>query len=485
VDAERSNFIPMEDNSDTFGLVGRTLAEKYKVERVVAKGGFGTVYCARHIALDVPVAIKVLRVPDRFEGELRAEFLDGFKLEARTIASLAHPAIVRVIDYGSASFASGESPWMALDWIEGRTLEADLEGRPVGAGRSPHEVLDLLRPAFDALACAHAAGIAHRDIKPANMILARARRGEPGLRVLDFGVAKVMEVGEQAGSGHTATRTELSSYSLYYAAPEQLSHARTGPWTDVHALALLLVELLTGQRAYRATDAVAIYSDILDRERPTPGRAGVDVGPWEPVLARALALRPSDRHADADALLAALEASLDPAEAAWRSSRASTALAPATQPSADTVRPRVRGLTPDSLAGASGVKPPPPRRHRWLVPAVAALGLSLVAVGVRAVTRPDARSPVAGGTTVLPVRSTSARATPELTSVVAAPRAEVVAPAAPPAPASHVDGDRSPEPRVRRGRPRREPSTAAPRATAAIPAPPAPAAATVPSIVIE
>lgn len=472
----------MEDNPDTFGLVGRTLAEKYKVERVVAQGGFGTVYCARHTALDVPVAIKVLRVPDRFEGELRAEFLDGFKLEARTIASLAHPAIVRVIDYGSASFATGESPWMALDWIEGRTLEADLEGRPVGAGRSPREVLDLLRPAFNALSCAHAAGIAHRDIKPANMILVRARRGEPGLRVLDFGVAKVMEVGEQAGSGQTATRTELSSYSLYYAAPEQLSHARTGPWTDVHALALLLVELLTGQRAYRATDAVAIYSDILNRERPTPGRAGVDVGPWEPVLARALSLRPSERHADADVLLAALEDSLNPAEAAWRSRPPSSALAPATQPSADTVRPRVRGLTPDSLAGASGVKPPPPRRHRWLVPAAAAFALSFVAVGAFRATRSHAPSPVP---------SASAPATPEPAAVVAAPRAEVVAPravvapAAPPAPANDVIDDRASEPRVRRVRPRREPDASAPRTTAAIPAPPAPAAATAPSIVIE
>jgi serine/threonine protein kinase len=138
-------------------------------------------------------------------------------------------------------------------------------------------------------------------------MLVRARRGEPGLRVLDFGIAKVMETGEEAGSGQTATRTELSSYSLGYAAPEQVSQARTGPWTDVHALALIAVELLTGRRAYRSTDPVAIYADVLDRERPTPGRVGVDVGPWETVLARALALRPMERYPDADDLLAALE----------------------------------------------------------------------------------------------------------------------------------------------------------------------------------
>ncbi len=482
----------MDDNSDTFGLAGRTLAGKYEVERVVARGGFGTVYCARHIALDVPVAIKVLRVPERFEGELRAEFLERFKLEARTIAALAHPAIVRVIDYGSATLSSGESPWMALDWIEGRTLEADLEGRPFGAGRSPREALDLLRPAFDALSCAHAAGIAHRDVKPANMILVRARRGEPGLRVLDFGVAKVMEAGEQAGSGQTATRTELSSYSLYYASPEQLSHARTGPWTDVHALALLLVELLTGQRAYRATDSVAIYSDILDRERPTPGRFGLDVGPWEPVLSRALSLRPSERHADADALLAALEASLDPAEAAWRSSRPGSSPAPATQPSTDPVRPRVRGLTPDSLAGASGVKPPTPRRPRWLVPAVAAFALSLAAAGAYRSTRSAAPSPVRSAAPS-PVRSAApspvrpTRAPSPLAAVLTAPREEAVTPVAVPppavlpAPAHGPSDDRASERRVRRGRPRREPDASVPRATEAIAAPPAPA----PTFVIE
>ncbi|MDB4928363.1 MAG: Serine/threonine protein kinase, partial [Myxococcaceae bacterium] len=319
----------VDDNRDPFALVGRTLANKYRVDRVVAKGGFGTVYCARHLQLDAPVALKVLMVPDRFSGELRAEFLEMFKREARTIAALAHPSIVRVLDFGSAEFAEGESPWMALEWLEGRTLEADLEGRPVGAGRSPREALELLRPAFDALACAHEAGVAHRDVKPANMIIVRARRGEAGLRMLDFGIAKVMEEGERPGSGQTATGTEIASYSLFYAAPEQVSRSRSGPWTDVHAVALILVELLTARRAYRGAE---VYVDILDRDRPTPARFGVDVGPWEPVLQRALALRPDERYPDAEAFLAALEGSVEAAEAAWRAGRGRASLDAQTAP---------------------------------------------------------------------------------------------------------------------------------------------------------
>jgi len=463
------------DKSDVFGLVGRTLADKYEVERFVAKGGFGSVYYARHIELDAPVAIKVLMVPDRYEGELRAEFLEGFRLEARTIAALAHPAIVRVLDYGSVSIASGETPWMALDWIEGRTLQADLEARPADVGRSPVEALDLLRPAFDALSCAHEAGIAHRDIKPANMMLAKARRGEPGLRVLDFGIAKVMEADEQPGSGQTATQAGGSSYSLLYAAPEQLSRARTGPWTDVHALALVLVEMLMGQRAYRSVDSVAIYSDILDRERPTPRRFGVDVGPWEPVLARALALRPMDRYPNADELLSALESSLSLAEAAWRSSRSrASSMAPA----AETAPAGPKRVTPVEVA--SERRPP---RARWVIPALAALALPLVALGVRSATRSDAPAPAATARPALVPAPPSAPAPVEPpTAVVAAPSAAVVAPAPLRAHAEANDIGAFPRrgPRVRSlvGTVASAPRTAAPS-----PAPRPPAV--VPSIVIE
>jgi len=471
-----------ENKSDVFGLVGRTLAGKYEVERFVAKGGFGSVYYARHIELDAPVAIKVLMVPDRYEAELRAEFLDGFRLEARTIAALAHPAIARVIDYGSVSIASKEIPWMALDWIEGRTLEADLEARPTGEGRSPVEALDLLRPALDALACAHEVGIAHRDIKPANMMLVKARRGEAGLRVLDFGIAKVMEADEQPGSGQTATQTGASSYSLLYAAPEQLSRARTGPWTDVHALALVLVEMLMGQRAYRGVDSVSIFSDILDRERPTPGRFGVDVGPWEPVLARALSLRPMDRYPNADELLSALESSLSLAEAAWRSSRSrASSMAPA----AETAPAGAKRVSP---VEAPAERRPP--RARWIVPALAALALPLVALGVRAATRSDAPAPATASRPSLAPAPLSAPAPVEPpAAVVAAPPTMTPAPpaavAAPEALRAHAESNDIGvfHRRGSRARPPVAHVAAAPRPATLSLAPRPPAV--VPSIVIE
>ncbi len=305
------------------------------------------------------------------------------------------------------------------------------------------------------------------------MMLVKARRGEAGLRVLDFGIAKVMEADEQPGSGQTATQTGGSSYSLHYAAPEQLSRARTGPWTDVHALALVLVEMLMGHRAYRSVDTVAIYSDILDRERPTPGRFGVDVGPWEPVLARALSLRPMDRYPNADELLSALESSLSLAEAAWRSSRSR-----APSMAAETVPAGARRVTP-----AERAPQPRPPRARWIIPALAALALPLVALGVRSATRSDAPAPAATARPALALAPPSAPASVEPpTAVVAAPTAVVVAPAPLRAHAEANDIGAFPRrgPRVRSlvGT-----VASAPRRAAPSPAPRPPAV--VPSIVIE
>ncbi len=302
----------MSLDADPFGLVGGTLDGKYDVERVVAEGGFGVVYRATHCGLRRPVAIKVLKTPSGLDPALRGPFLEKFAQEARLIADLDHPAIVRVIDFGVGPMPVGEvAPWMVLEWLDGTTLEDDMEARRSARGRSPAEALALLRPVLEALAVAHEAGIAHRDLKPANLMVVRNRRGEPALRVLDFGIAKVMGDEEHAGaSGHTATQSRLQACSPPYAAPEQVSGTRTGPWTDVHALGLILTELLTDAPPYPGSDLTETYAAILSPTRPTPARVGVDVGPWEAVLCRAVAFRPTERFQSAGALLAALESSV-------------------------------------------------------------------------------------------------------------------------------------------------------------------------------
>ena len=297
---------------DLFGLVGRAL-DDYDVERVVAAGGFGIVYFARHNILKQPVAIKVMKVPPGLTEADRATFLKLFLEEAQTIAALKHPAIVGVQSFKVSPMpAGGQAPWMALDWIEGDTLAEQLAPRRGQGGRAPRECLRILDPVFDAIAFAHAQGVAHRDLKPANLMIPRAAANVTGrfgamTRVLDFGIAKAMKSHEVAGSGYTETASQFQAFSLPYAAMEQVSGTRTGPWTDVHALALILTEMLTDEEPYRAEDRGELMQQVLSPVRPTPAQHGVDVGPWEPVLARALALKPAERYPNAGEFLAALE----------------------------------------------------------------------------------------------------------------------------------------------------------------------------------
>jgi serine/threonine protein kinase len=300
------------DPRDVFALAGRVL-ENYRVERVVATGGFGVVYFARHQALNQPVALKVLKVPDALSDVKRSEFMEKFLDEAKTIASLKHPAIVSVMDFKVSPMpAGGSAPWMALEWIEGETLAQQLNRRRGMGGRSPEECLRVLAPVFDALAIAHTRGIAHRDIKPANLMVPEDGGGRFGVttRVLDFGIAKMMSADETAGSGNTETASQFQAFSLPYAAFEQVMGTRTGPWTDVHALGLILTELLTDQPPYPGRDRSSIGMQVVAPVRPTPSRFGLDVGAWEPILARALSLTPSERFANARELFTALEQGL-------------------------------------------------------------------------------------------------------------------------------------------------------------------------------
>ncbi len=215
---------------DEFGLLGATIEGKYAVESVVAEGGFGVVYRAVHLALGREVAVKVLKTPDGMEGTRREEFIQQFAAEAKTIARLDHPSIVQVLDFGSADMPSGEpAAFMVLEWLTGKTLQDALTERRGRGGRTPAEALGLLRDVIEAVASAHEAGIAHRDLKPANIMLVSARRG-PAVRLLDFGIAKVMAPDEQVAAAGTRTPGRASRpFSPHYASPEQVEPPQDRP----------------------------------------------------------------------------------------------------------------------------------------------------------------------------------------------------------------------------------------------------------------
>jgi serine/threonine-protein kinase len=301
--------------TDAFRLTGTVFEGRFEIEREIAEGGFAVVYRARHLALDRPVALKVLKTPRGHGDATRAEFQDRFAAEAKTIARLKHPHIVDVYDFAISPMPNGDNaPWMALEWLEGETLATLLLRRrnEAAGGLPPGAALDLFRPVLQALAFAHTQGIVHRDIKPANIMVLEGEP-KPSLQVLDFGIAKIVDAGQPAGSGDTRTDS-LPAFTPSYAAPEQVSYSRTGPWTDVHALGLILTELLTNAPPYADSDA-HLFEQAMATERPTPRTKGHDVGALEPIIAKALALSPRERWCDAGELLAALEAATVPAAA--------------------------------------------------------------------------------------------------------------------------------------------------------------------------
>jgi serine/threonine protein kinase len=294
-------------SDDPFRLTGVVIEQRYRVVRPVAEGGFGVVYDATHLALETRVALKVLKTPPEMNDAAKAEFIAKFVLEAKTVARIRHQNIVQVLDTGVSVMPSGErAPWIALEWLDGITLEDDFQRVPV---RSPSDALELLRPIFQAVAYAHDEGIAHRDLKPSNVMLVRGRRGWTP-KLLDFGIAKLMAEGEQAGTGHTRTQSRMTGFSPAYGSPEQAGNMRTGPWTDVHALALIMTQALVGYTPLPVNEMTETLREILSPQRPTPAKFGLNVGAWEAVLQRAAAYKPDARFPNAGEFLAALEATL-------------------------------------------------------------------------------------------------------------------------------------------------------------------------------
>ncbi len=293
---------------DVFHLLGTTIDGKYRVDDLIGEGGFGVVYRGWRPAFEDSIAIKCLKIPHDFSEEARIRFLERFREEGKLLARLskAHLSIVQVYDFGVAQSHAGlPLPYLVLEWLDGRDLGRVV--RDLGRPLREAEAVALLRPAMEAIAVAHGMRIAHRDLKPANVFLVRSPSG-PRLKVLDFGIAKAMHEGESVAQQSTRTASTFNAFSPTYGAPEQFHYAPTGPWTDVHALALILVELVTGRSPLEGRHQFELFTSATSQQRPTPRSRGGDVSEaFERACARALSLDPKDRQADAGELLRELE----------------------------------------------------------------------------------------------------------------------------------------------------------------------------------
>ncbi len=218
---------------------GEILADKYRVERVLGRGGMGVVLAAEHLALRQPVALKLL-LPSCMQSTSSVE---RFLREARAAASLQGRHVVRVLDAG---LLDAGTPYLVMERLTGLDLREVLRRR----GHLPvAEAVDLVLQACEAIAEAHARGIIHRDLKPANLFLAKDERGAALIKVLDFGLSKCTADDET----WSLTSPNVIAGSIPYMAPEQaLSLKWADARADIWALGVILYELITGHRPFEA-----------------------------------------------------------------------------------------------------------------------------------------------------------------------------------------------------------------------------------------
>src|SRR5579883_928638 len=281
----------MQTCSDPFGLVGSMIAGRYAVEELVGEGGFSVVYRARHVLWDRPVAIKAFRGFEHVDAEAQARLLRAFVQEGAILAELSErsTAIVQARDTATLVTEAGDwVPYLVLEWLPGETLEAvlwreRLEGMPP---RRLADAVSLLEPIARALEVAHGRGICHRDLKPGNLVLQGDARdaGVTTIKLLDFGTAGFFSEARRslAASRADGSRArDVSGFTPSYGAPEQFSPAYgvTGPWTDVFALALIVVELVSGCEPMGEGRSLQEYAEAATdpRWRPTPRAIGADV----------------------------------------------------------------------------------------------------------------------------------------------------------------------------------------------------------------
>jgi hypothetical protein len=366
---------------------------RFQVTAELGRGSMGIVHRAHDPLMGRDVAIKTVLLPHGLPPEEKDEFQERFLREARAAGRLSHPGIVTVYDFNDG--AAADCPFIAMEYVDGPTLHELILAE---GALEPSWVLSVGETLADALQTAHDAGIVHRDLKPANILV---RRADGVAKISDFGVARVNH-SELTGAGATYG-------SPAYMAPERLRGAPADSRSDLFALAVILYEVLCGQRPFGGDNFAATCAAILYEPPPSIRRSEPSLAPaFDRFFARALAKDPNERFQTGAELRRALRALREEQECFRRGETTrlievavehapSTAGAPAgapaettasapacvrdPEPAAETSPPAVAtGETGEETAGDDA---PSARAFDWrnvLVPAVILVALVLAAV---------------------------------------------------------------------------------------------------------
>jgi serine/threonine-protein kinase len=277
--------------------VGTILGDNYRITRLIGIGGMGAIYEAAHVGSGKRVAIKMMSR----ELSVHPEALARFRREVKVTTELAHPHIVDVFDFGSSP---GGEPYLVMEYLEGEDLEQLLErdgSVPLG------KAVQIIKQLASALAVAHGEGIVHRDLKPGNVFLVQVEGDGVFVKVVDFGISKVLK----------AATTKLTMARAVVGTPEFMSPEMASgrvDWidhrSDQWALACLAWHMLSGQLPFWKPDVNAILNQVIAGE-PTPlgpERAARIPREVEKVIRRALSKRREDRYPTITAFARAFEA---------------------------------------------------------------------------------------------------------------------------------------------------------------------------------
>ena len=289
------DLAPLGDPAEV-NMVGHRMFGDYVIERKLGDGGMGAVYLAKNTSIDQSIAIKVLHAGSTQSNEM----VQRFNREARVIAKLTHPNIIRVFIFGRTQ---EDLIYLAMEYVDGQSLRQYIEAN--GRVSEPHAIY-ILKQVLGALAEAHDFGIIHRDLKPDNILLTEYRGNAEFVKVLDFGIAKVAEQEDK-------TQQQLTQAGMVYGTPDYLSPEQAiakpiDQRSDLYSIGIILWEMLTGQVPYQADTAMSVLVQHAFDPPPDPDTAPVVLSTkMKAILRNVLAKDPNDRFPTAQAFLDALE----------------------------------------------------------------------------------------------------------------------------------------------------------------------------------
>jgi tRNA A-37 threonylcarbamoyl transferase component Bud32 len=332
--------------------IGQTLDGRYRLIELLGQGGMATIYRAADTGLGRDVALKLLR-PEYLRDP---DFSSRFRQEAQAAASLSHPNVVTVFDYGE----DPSGPYIAMELVDGEDLATILKR---SGALPPRQAARIAAGVARALAAAHAKGLIHRDVKPGNVLIGRDGR----VKVVDFGIARAVAEAQMTLPGTTLG-------SVHYFSPEQARGETTTEASDIYSLGIVLYELLTGVRPWTGDSAASVALARLSGPVPDPIAVRSAIPPDLAAITRkALAAAPRERFASAEAMAESLETAL----------AGQSGLGPSADTPAGAVRPSSAGPAAGAAAPRSDRSPAGTASGSAVVAAAGAAGAAAAGAAAR------------------------------------------------------------------------------------------------------